>query len=354
MTLAGVTSAGQVPNPTIAFAAARDVPHESVTWDQPIELGGKRGKRLAVAREEQKATELDLAALERQVRRRTREAFFRSLILRAETGQARAALELAQRTQEIVQQRFEAGAVAELEVLQTKVELARAEADFNLAKQSELSADAQLAALLGRKPAAAMLLSGAPEQVPAAPALEQITALAMQSSTEVARTTQELRIEQRRLSLAKAQRVPNLDLMVGADLNAPPDFQAGPRGQVSVQLPLFYHGQGEVALSNAKMEFLRLALESQRLNVSAAVAAAYYDYGAKRQQAEQYRDRILPQSVKLEEMSEDSYSFGKSNLLTLLDAQRRLNDVRKAYLDSLFAAQSSFAALEESVGAPLD
>jgi outer membrane protein TolC len=58
--------------------------------------------------------------------------------------------------------------------------------------------------------------------------------------------------------------------------------------------------------------------------------------------------------VKLEEMAEDSYRSGKSNLLILIDAQRRLNDTRKAYLDSIFSVQSAFSALEEVVGAPLD
>jgi outer membrane protein TolC len=53
-------------------------------------------------------------------------------------------------------------------------------------------------------------------------------------------------------------------------------------------------------------------------------------------------------------MAEYSYQLGKTNLLTLLDAQRRLNDIRKTYLDALFAAQSSFASLEEAVGASLD
>ena len=53
-------------------------------------------------------------------------------------------------------------------------------------------------------------------------------------------------------------------------------------------------------------------------------------------------------------MAEESYQAGKINLLTLLDAQRRLNDLRKAYLDALLAAQNSFAVLEETVGAPLD
>src|SRR5689334_21696070 len=79
LALAGITTAGVLPNPTFSFTAARDTPHEGITLDIPIELGGKRGKRLAVAREEQRSTEIDLAVLERQVRRRTRQAFYQAL-----------------------------------------------------------------------------------------------------------------------------------------------------------------------------------------------------------------------------------------------------------------------------------
>lgn len=354
LALAGVITARQFPNPTISFSAARDLPHESVMWDQPLELGGQRGKRLAVARSEQQATELDIAAFARQIRRRAREAFFRSLTQRAQADQAQAALELATRTKSVVQQRYDAGDVAQLEVIQADVELARADADFQLAAQSQQSADALLAALLNVALDRPPPVAGRPEELPAEPALATVTATALQSNAEVARTAQDLRTEERRLTLARSQRIPNLDLQIGTDLNAPPDFKAGPRGQVGIQLPLFYHGQGEVALANARIELLRLTLESQRTNAAATVTAAFYDFRAKRRQAEQYRDRIVPQSVKLEQMAEDSYRSGKSNLLTLIDAQRRLNDVRKAYLDSLLAAQSSFAILEEAVGAPLD
>ena len=53
-------------------------------------------------------------------------------------------------------------------------------------------------------------------------------------------------------------------------------------------------------------------------------------------------------------MAEESYRAGKINLLTLIDSQRRLNETRKTYLDSLFAVQSAFSTLEETVGTPLD
>lgn len=352
--ISSITTAKQLPNPTIAFSATRDTPHESVVWEQPIELGGKRGKRIAVAREEQQATELDIAALSRQIRRRTREAFFKALTQRAQTAQAKSALDLATRTKDVVQQRFDLGDVAQLEVIQADVELARANADYELALQFQRSSDAQLAALLNLAIDQPPAIAGRTEEMPPIATIVEVTSAALRANTDVVKTAQDLRVEERRLALAKSQRVPNLALQAGTDLNSPPDFNVGPRGQIAVQVPLFYHGQGEIALSNARIELLRLTLESQRINATATVTADYYDFVAKRRQAEHYRDRIVPQSIRLEQMAEDSYRSGKSNLLTLIDAQRRLNDVRKAYVDSLFAAQSSFAQLEEAVGAPLD
>ena len=352
--IAGITTAGQLPNPTVSFTAARDTPHEGVSLDIPVELGGKRGKRLAVAREEQKSIEVDLTVLARQIRRRTREAFFHSLAARAETDQSKAALDLVTRTRDLVQQRYDAGDVAQLEVIQADVELARASADFETTAQAQRSADVLLAALLNRRLESAVEVSGNLEAVPPAPALEAITTQALQSNADLMKSAQDLKTEEKRLALAKSQRIPNLDLSGGADFNSPPEFQTGGKGGISVTLPLFNRGQGDIALSNAKLQLLRLTLESQRNNASAQVAAAYYDYIAKQHQAELYRQRIVPQTEKLVSMAEDSYRAGKTNLLTLIDAQRRLNDVRKAYLDSLFSAQSAFAALEEVVGAPLD
>jgi outer membrane protein, heavy metal efflux system len=352
--IAGLTTARQLPNPAVSFTAARDTPHEGVSLDVPIELGGKRGKRIAVAKEEQKSTEIDIAVLSLQLRRRTREAFYRALSAREETSQAKTALELTTHIRDLVQQRFEAGDVAQLEVLQAELELAKSSADYETTEQAQRTADVTLAALLNRNLEEPFSLQGELDKVPPTPPLQGVTDRAMQSNGDLLKTAQDLRIEERRLALANSQKIPNLDLSAGSDFNSPPDFRVGAKGGISVTLPLFNHGQGDIALSTARSELLRLTLASQRLNVSAQVAAAYFDYAAKSHQVQQYHDRVLPQSVRLEQMAEDSYQSGKTNVLTLLDAQRRLNDVRVAYLGALLAAQSSFAALEEAVGAPLD
>jgi cobalt-zinc-cadmium efflux system outer membrane protein len=352
--VSGLKIAGQIPNPVVSFSASRDTPHESFLWDQPIEIGGQRGKRMAVAREEQKATEIDIAVLSRQVRQRTREAFYAVLVSRARTEQAKAALDLATSIRNVVQQRFDAGDVAQLDVIQADVELARTTADYEAIVQAEKGADAQLAALLTRPLDQPLSLVGKLDSIPQPGSLQSLNDAALLSNATVQRATQEVEIEQRRLALAKAQRVPNLDLQAAADLNSPGEFDLGPRGQIGISLPLFYHGQGEVAQSAARLDFLHLSLQAQKTAASAQVVAAYYDYVARVHQAEQYGQRVVPQSVRLEEMAEESYRSGKSNLLTLIDAQRKLNETRMAYLDTLSAAQSSFARLEEVVGTPLD
>jgi len=354
LAIAGITTARQLPNPTIAFTASRDTPHEGVSLDLPIELGGQRRKRIDVAKEEQKSTEIDIAAMSRQIRRRTRVAFYQSLAAKEQAAQARTALDLATRMRELAQQRYDAGDVAELEVLQADVEMARASADYETAAHAQRTADVELAALLNRRLEEPLQLAGQLRDVPAAPALNTVTDQAMQTSSDLVKTLQELKTEESRLALAKSQRIPNLDLSVGSDFNSPPDFRAGPKGGLGITLPLFYHGQGEVAVSTARLELLRLTLAFQRNSVAAEVAGAYFDYVAKSHQVQQYRDRVLPESVRLEEMAEESYRSGKTNVLTLLDSQRRLSDVNKTYLDNLLAAQNSFAVLEEAVGAPLD
>jgi len=353
VTLAGIRIAGQFQNPSVSFGALRDVPHESLVWDQPIELG-KRGKRIGVAREEQKATDIDIAVVERQIRHRTRDAFYKAVLARADVEETKSALDLSTRIRDAVQTRYDAGDVAQLEVIQAEVELARATTDYQVTLQSQKVADVELAVLLNQPLESAFELRGRIDELPNVAGLPVITEMALRLNSNVQSTAQQYAIEEKRLQLAKASRIPNLDLQAGLDFNSPPDFNVGPRGQIGVSLPLFNHGQGEIAQSTARLELLRFSMQAQKTSTEAQVFAAYYDYQAKLRLASDYSKTIVPQTVRLEQMAEESYRAGKSNLLTLIDAQRRLNETRRAYLISLFSVQSAFSALEEVVGAPLD
>jgi len=134
---AGVRAAGQRPNPIGNVSVSRDAPHEGVLIDQPVEIGPKRNRRMEVAQQEGALTEADITTVEKLVRHRVRDRYFALAHARGVTAQQAEALALAQHLHTIAQDRFNAGDVAQLEVTQTQLEVARAQADFEVAQQEE-------------------------------------------------------------------------------------------------------------------------------------------------------------------------------------------------------------------------
>jgi cobalt-zinc-cadmium efflux system outer membrane protein len=354
--LAGVRVAGERPNPTASFAALRDTPHESLFFDQQIETGGKRKDRIEVARQEGALTDADLAAVERQVRHSVRDAYFGLAHARAMTSQQNDVLKLALRLHDIAQARFQAGDVPELEVTQADLEVERAQTDVQVAQQEERVALSDLNALLDDPAATDWNLGDALATLPPALALDDLLSRSGASNAEVARIVQESKVEQSHLVLLKAERIPNLGIEFGVDFNSPGQdgFREGPRGQITVELPLFSRNQGEIAQSQAAQAALNGQLTAARRAVDAQVESAYFDLEARRTQAQLYRERLLPASSHLEELAEESYRAGRANILTVLGAQQDVEQVQREYIDSLMAVHSAFAQLEESVGAALD
>jgi outer membrane protein, heavy metal efflux system len=357
---AGVRIAGERPNPSLSFGASRDAPHETALVDQPLEIGPKRGRRIEVAKQESALTEADITALERQLRGRVRNAYFGLAHARAVTAQQTDALKLASRLHDIAQARFNAGDIPQLEVTQSELEAARAQANQQVAQQEEKVALSDLNALLNEPAGTDWDLGDPFAGLPALPALDELLARAGTTNAEIARISQEEKIERSRKALFEAERIPNLGVQFGADLNNPgigPNsggYEAGPRGQLSMELPIFSHNQGEIAQSIANARALESALAAARRGADAKVEAAYFDLQARQTQAQLYHQTILPSSQNLEEMAEESYRAGKANILFVLSAQRDVQQAERDYLDSLLAVQSAFSQLEEAVGAPLD
>ena len=309
---AGVRIAGERPNPTLSFGAARDTPHETALIDQPLEIGPKRERRIEVARQESALTEADISALERQLRRSVRDAFFGLAHARAVTAQQDGAVKLAERLHDISKARFNAGDIPQLEVTQAELEAARAQANRQVAQQEEKVALSGLNALLNEAATTDWDLGDPFAALPPPPALEDVLARAGASNAEIARISQEAKIEQSRKALFEAERIPNLGLQFGADLNAPGGpgtntggYEVGPRGQLSIELPIFSHNQGEISQSIANARALDAALAAARRAVDAKVESAYFELEARETQTQLYRQTILPSSRQLEEMTEE-------------------------------------------------
>ncbi len=354
ITQAGVRIARQRPNPTASFGASRDTPHESVLLEQPLELGLKRRRRIELAQQQIGITEVEIESVARQVRRRVREAFYGLMLGRGISDQRAQALQLARRLRQIAQERYDAGDVPQLEIFQADLEVSRAEAELAVAQQRERVGLSQLNAVLNEPPETRWGPSGSLEDMPLGVSLTEMVQRAAATNAELQRLIQEQKVEQSHRALLRAERVPNLNVQVGTDLNSPPDFQVGPRGQLSMALPLFSRNQGEIAQSSATLRALEAETSATRRSVAARVEAAYYEWSTRQAQAQLFRRTLVPVARRLQNLAEESYRAGRANILTVVDAQRNVQQVERDYLDSLAALQNAFAQLEETVGASLD
>jgi cobalt-zinc-cadmium efflux system outer membrane protein len=352
--LAGIRIAKERPNPTANFTALRDEPHEGLFFDQPIEIGGQRGRRIDVARQEGALTEVEIATLARQVRRSTREAYYAAAYARAESERLSRVVDLARRLEQIAQDRYNAGDVAQLEVVETGLEVSRAEADLEVARQRQIVSLSQLNALLNEPATKPWELAGTLEDTTPTTRLGDLLSRAYQSNPDLQHLGGERKVEESRRSLLKAERIPDLVLDAGMDFNSPHDFRYGPRSQVSIGLPLFTRNQGEIAQSFANARVLDAETAATERSVSARVEAAFYDLEAQRTQVRLYHDRLLPVARQLESMAEESYRAGKTGILTAIQAQQDVQSVESSYLQSLQQLQDLYAGLEETVGGAVD
>jgi len=352
--LGGIRAAGQLPNPTSTVSVVRDSPHESLFFDQPVEIGGRRHQRIELARAQGQLTEADIAAVEKKVRHIVRDAYHALAFARGTTGLQAESVARAKRLRDIAKARFEAGDIAQLEVTQTELEVSRAEVEYQVAQEEENVALSELNTLLNEPAATPWDLATPLDQAMPALALDDLMARAGGTNPELARLDQESKVEQRRKSLLQAERIPNLGLEAGVDFNSPHDFKRAARGQIAVELPLFSRNQGEIAQSTATLNALQLEAAAKRREVAGRVGAAYSEWHSRETQVGLYRATLLPASKQLADLAEQSYQAGKANILTVLDAQRDVQQVQREYLASLLARQTAFAQMEEIVGAPLE
>ena len=349
---AEMKAAGQHPNPNLVFESAKDVPHQSLLLEVPFEPW-KRSARIDLAKEELTLADVDEAAALQALRRRVRMAFYGLLAAEEGASLASAMRDVAARVHEVAEARFDEGAAPRLDVMQAELGLARATAELDLARSERASAQAELNAVLNRPPDRMLAVTGDFAEA-AVPPVDEATARATAANPELRAAEREVAIEERRLGLLKAERVPTPVFTGGVDFNAPGEFDVGYRAGLSLAVPIFSRNQGEIAGSIARADQARTRRDAVRRDVEARAFAAQARAVARRAQVAAYRATLVPTATSIESLAEESYRLGRTSVLAVLDAQRSLRDTRREYLDSLLSLQSALADLEDVLGGPID
>ena len=350
---AAIRAAGQRPNPDFTFDATRDTPHYAAMVGVPVEVGGKRQRRIDLAKEELTLADVDLRVELRLMRKELRQAFYSLLAAGERVRLDESVLEIARRLRDAAQARFETGAAPRLEVLQADLGVTRAETELDVARSTRAAAQASLNNVLNLPPQQAVAVTGTLGDRTTAPTYDGALALAVASNVDLIRLDREIAVEQRRADLLRAERVPTPVFSIGGVFNSPGEFNAGLSAGVNVGVPIFSRNQGEIAQSIATTAQLRAVRDDTRRDVENTVFGTVARIEAQRRQVDAFQQRLVPTATDLASLAEESYRAGRTSILAVLDAQRNLRDLSREALQVMLDLQFSLADLEEILGTAL-
>ena len=350
--VAGIQAAGQRPNPEITVESERETPHWSFGGALPIEISGKRQRRIDVAQATLAVTEAETARVTSDVRVEVRRAYYQAVAASRRVDIAQELETIATRARDAAQERFQTGAAPRLDALQAQLALSEAQNEMSLARGELSAARAELNALLVYPPDAAPTLVDPLEAGPM-PTVEQAAQLAVQSNAELQVLTRQIEEDRARVQLARAMRRPDPSVSGTLTYDSPPEFTYGWRLGVAVALPILRTGRADVAVAEATLNRAVADREARVAQITGAVSSAVERAAAGRQAVLRYQNEILPASLQVEQMADESYRSGQTGLPALLQTVQAARELRLRALQAGLDYQVALAELERAMGTPL-
>ena len=350
--IAGVSVAGGRLNPEVHAEVEKEAPKQSFGVSVPLELGGKRGRRIAVAEATLQVGEAELTQTLVDIRTQVRRAYFGRVIADTRLAILDELRQFATRARDAAQARFDVGSAPRLELLQAALVLAQAENEVAAAQATARAATVQLNALLGL-PLEAPLALATGLDATSLPAAGVALARAQTSNAELAVLDRQIVEQRAKLALARALRTPDIAPDVTLTRDSRPDFMYGWRVAATATIPLFTTHRAGVALEEAALTHLNALHTAVLARITGEVMSASAIAEAERTAYLRYQNEILPQALQVEQMAEDSYRLGQTGIAALLQALQASRDVRLRSLQAASDLQDALGELERAIGAPV-
>jgi cobalt-zinc-cadmium efflux system outer membrane protein len=350
--LASLAVARERLNPEGSFELEKETPKEAYGLAVPLELGGKRARRIDVAEATIRAGEAELLATIAQVRNDVRRAYFGQLLAEQRLLILREQRDISLRARDTAQARFDAGSAPRLEVMQAQLSLAAAENEATAAEGTASAARAALNALLAQPLDTPTTLSSDAD-TGAPPGTAAVLMLAQTASTELISLDRQIDAQRARVALAQALRVPDVTPTFTLTHRSEPEFTYGWRAGAAVTLPLFTRHRAGVLVEQTTLDQLTAQRQATLLRIQGDVTAASQRAQAQRALFVSYRDQIIPQAQQVEQLAQDAYQLGQTGIAALLQALQATRDIRLRSVDAIDQFQTALTELERAIGAPL-
>lgn len=348
------------PNPSLVQDSGIAEKTYRLGLEQTFELGGKRARRLAVARSERDIVLQGLYGQLLNLRAQVRSAYCRLFDIRNRLAAFDDLRVTTERLLAIAQRREQLGDIPQVDVLQVEIAFLSLDNEREALLSEQRTASAALNALLNQPldtpisvttPTLGSLsgMAGGQEAMNLSDLIDE----ALVNRPERLQALREADLARKKRALARISRVPNLSLTAG------PDWVTGNDGGVSVfvianlELPVWNRQQAAFAEADALAalaRFNRLAIENR---VILEVTQAFHALRARQQQLSRYESLLMPKADQVLIKSRRAFEEGKTSVILPLNAQQAYIQTRLGYLRTLSELQEAVTELERALGAGL-
>ena len=358
------TQAGLIPNPSL-YATSENTPlggsqpftfgndtDDYVYLTQKVELGGKRGRRVAYASENVGQASLQSEVAMDQLLARVATAYW----------MAAGSTELDELYQREVttlegmvaynRGRVQKGATAEAELIRIQLESDRLKAQARLASEQARRSVIALYREMGE--------TAFPDSVAFTDRLDNLGSIQPPDIQNVLRDRPEMRAAREGVKQAEA----NFDLQ-RADAVPDPLLMGGYKrfsgskpftGQntlffgFQVPIPIFDRNQGQIATAQAKLMGAKDAVADQEIAIRAEVESALSDYRSRRQALDDVLPLMKRQAAQSDQIAAGAYRLGGADILRFLDAARMDIETQVLFVQTLIDYHVSVVNVELVTG----
>lgn len=350
-----VSQARLRPNPTLSASGAKQLNgsdnNAAAELSLPLEPGGRRSARIAVAQREMEAREFELANQERLLASDVRIKFGDALAAIKKLDVTEKTLAAAKQGYELVAARVTEGKIAPLEQNIFLVEVNRLQSIREIAEGKVETTMFELRNMIGMKPDEPLRLRGEfINLIATLPPLAASTndALNQRPDLQGARTVEQLAAA--RIEMAKAggridasvkagyQRMDSSFPVSGFDdrgiLRPVQDVFHFFTFGVEINLPIRNRNQGAVEAATFEREAARRRTEFGELTIRREVAAAFARYNRATRSLSIFQNGVRDQANANLQVIWQTYELGSRSLLDYIAEERRFLDIENALVDA--------------------
>lgn len=309
----------------------------------------KRELRLDSARKATGIAVSQQSDLERTLIFDLRTAFVQTLQEKAILDLASENLTYYDRVLDANRDRFNAGAIARVDLDRLELQRVQYESDLQTAEVNLRTAKIQLLALLNdRTPVEQFDVTGSFDFSQQTPALDDIRQAALDTRPDLKAAMQSVdkATTDHRLAVANGSTDPTFNLDFARNPPIPVYFGVG----VTIPLRIFDRNQGEKLRTQLDIDRNEKQMEATRAQVFADVDSAYATLNSAVVLRQPHKDRYLKQAESIRDTIEFSYQRGAASLLDFLGAQADYRSVELSYLNLVASYLETANQLNLAVG----